>query len=252
MMRFVFAASGSKGNATVFTDGETTFQIDMGISLKSLNEALRPLNLHSTQIEALFITHDHSDHVKGIGLLDKETPLFCTPSSIGEQRVFEYLEPGEGINVGAFTILPFPVSHDAPNPVNFLILRGEERFAYITDTGALSDEALTLIRNCDYYLFEANYDPKMLRQSNRPDWLKKRIRGKQGHLSNEKSARYCSMVIGPKTKAIYLGHISQECNTPAIALDTYRKVFAKAKVSLEGILLKPTDQFTPVYGGEKA
>ena len=251
MMRFVFAASGSKGNATLITDGEALIQIDMGVARKTIAEALLPWKKRVSDIEAVFITHDHSDHIKGLPYLSPSTAIYATECSLDPKNVFETIEPYVGIQVGAINVFPFSVSHDAPNPVNYLISVGEERLGYVTDTGCLDETALSLLKNCDYYLFESNHDLKMLAKSKRPRSLKARIRGDHGHLNNVQIARYLASLIGDRTKEIYLGHISQECNTPEIALETYREVFAEEGVSLEGIALRVTNQFAPVYGGDK-
>lgn len=214
-------------------------------------KALSPWGKDLSDIEAVFVTHDHGDHVGHLFDFDPPIPVYATPCSLEKERVFETIDPYVGISVGAFTVFPFSVSHDAPNPVNYIIMHGEERFGYVTDTGELDEQALALLEDCDYYLFESNYDPTMLRNSHRPDWLKKRIRGKQGHLSNGKSARYLSRLIGEKTKAVYLGHLSLECNTPEKALEAHREEMKRRGLDGKGILLKATEQFAPVYGGDR-
>ena len=250
MIRIVFVASGSKGNSTLITDSETLIQIDMGCSKSALRDGLSALNKNIEDIEALFITHDHGDHIKGIPFLSPSTAIYSTPCSIEENLIFETIEPYVGINVGSFTVFPFSTSHDAPNPVGYLISNGGEKLGYVTDTGILDDTALGLLKNCDYYLFESNYDLEMLLKSKRPKELKDRIRGDHGHLSNVDSALYMSTLIGDKTKAIYLGHISEECNTPEKALSCYRRILFDKGIDTSRIAIIPTKQWEIVMGGD--
>ncbi|MDY2913050.1 MAG: MBL fold metallo-hydrolase [Candidatus Enteromonas sp.] len=250
-MRIAFVGSGSKGNATFVLAGGVLIQIDCGLPRKRLISALSSWGKELEDIEGVFITHDHRDHVGTLEYLPKKIPVFSSPCSLPEESLFEVLEPYVGVNIGPVSILPFSVSHDAPNPLNYLIVCGEEKFGYVTDTGMLDDTALSLLSNCDYYLFESNHDLRMLARSKRPPCLKRRIRGDHGHLNNVQSAQYCAQVMGPKTKAIYLGHISEECNTPEKAVLAYRRVFAERDIDLDSIAIIPTKQHETVFGGSE-
>lgn len=226
-MDIVFVASGSKGNATLLRQGDTLLQIDMGISKKEVATGLKRLNASFDDIAALLLTHNHSDHTKGVGLYHGKIPIYTGPLTLGEEEVFEALEPGLGVEIGDITVLPFAASHDAPTPLNFVFLSGDEKFVYVTDTGTILDENLPLLQNATYYLFESNYDHKMLYASSRPLILKDRIASEVGHLSNADSASYLQSLIGPKTKQIFLGHVSDECNTVEKALKAHLKVYGE-------------------------
>lgn len=228
MFSFCFVSSGSKGNASIFYDGESLIQIDMGISLKTLRKGLALYNKDIEDIDACFITHEHADHVKGVPLFKGKIPVYASKGTLKDIRE---IYPGEGMEIGKFTLIPFSVSHDAANPVNYLIMHEGIRFAYVTDTGYVPEEAYPLLKNCDYYLFESNHDIKMLRSSSRPASLKNRIKGKQGHLSNLQAAEALSELIGENTKAIYLAHLSEECNEEEIALATFEKIFKKEGIA---------------------
>ncbi len=250
MIRIVFVASGSKGNATLITDGESLIQIDMGVPRKTLAKGTKILGKSVEDIEALFITHDHTDHIGTVSLMPKTTAVYATQCSLNSDEVFETIEPYCGIDVGRLCVFPFSAHHDAPNPVNYLIRVGDEKLGYVTDTGYLDDEALKILQNCDYYLFESNHDLEMLYKSRRPQCLKDRIHSDHGHLSNVDSAIYFSEVLGPRTKAVYLGHISEECNTADIAVSSYRRLLESRNIDPDSIQIVPTKQWDMVLGGD--
>ena len=248
-MDIVFASLGSKGNATLIQEGDTLIQIDMGVSLKCVRAGLEILGKSFSDIQALFITHEHSDHIKGLNLYHDRVPVFTgegTLPGIPEER---FLHEGEAIEIGDLMVLPFRSSHDAVHPFNFVILGGGKKFGYVTDTGYIRTRGLKALKNCDYYLMESNYDVEMLMHGSYPPPLKRRIHGKQGHLSNIDSALYCCEIIGPKTKQIFLGHISDENNLPEVALKTYKNVFKEQNVDIEGVRIVAIPQQTLQIGG---
>lgn len=225
-MNVFFAGSGSKGNATLFLSKGTLIQIDAGISKKRIFGGIKVWNKHIPDIQAVFITHNHSDHIKDLAFLTRgETSIYASEGSLDLEA--NLLEDGEGIEVGPFIILPFSSHHDAPNPKNFILMCEGLKIGYVTDTGFVDEVALGLLEGCDYYVFESNYEPKMLEESSRPRWLKDRIRGKHGHLSNLDCCRYLGKVISPKTKGIFLAHLSEECNAPEVALTRCKAMLKK-------------------------
>lgn len=249
MIRALFVCSGSKGNATLIDSGNTLIQIDMGTTLKRLKAGLSEMGKTIDDIEGAVFTHDHSDHIKGAYMLASRIPLYATEGTI-DDYVDSLIFPGEEFEIGDFHILPFRSSHDAANPVNFVIRVGEERLAYITDTGILTSEMLQLIENCEYYLLESNHDIMMEKRSHRPKPLIDRVLGDHGHLSNVDSAHYACDVIGPKTKAIYLAHLSDDCNTHEVAINTYKRVFAERGIDFDNYEIKCTSQAKSVKGGD--
>ncbi len=250
MIRFLSIASGSKGNATLIYDESTLFQIDMGLTFTRLKEGLCHIDKKVEDIESVFITHEHTDHIKGVRfLLDCDIPLFC--SRLTPLDGAEHFEDDEVFHLGSFYIYPFFVSHDASMPTNYLIVNGESSLGYVTDTGVLSKENLKLLQNCTYYVFESNHDKKMLMDSSRPMCLKKRILSDCGHLSNEQSATYMSELIGPATKGIYLAHLSEECNSEEVALSTYREILKEKGIDTSKITIKCLSQHKMIEGGDK-
>lgn len=246
-MKFSIVGSGSKGNACLIYNKDTLIQIDMGLPLKSLKKELDHLGKTVNDIQALFITHEHTDHIVGIPLYHDRVDLYAGEGTYASANPVEPFIP---LEVGSMTIVPFPTSHDAANPMGYLIEEEGCRLGYVTDTGYLSDEALALIKDCDYYYFESNHDLKMLMNSARPAVLKKRIHSKHGHLSNIDSAIYMAELIGPRTKAIYLAHLSEECNTPEIALSSYHKTLDRKGIAHDHIKIVPASQWHVVRGGE--
>lgn len=246
-MKFSIVGSGSKGNACLIYNKDTLIQIDMGLPLKSLKKELDHLGKTVNDIQALFITHEHTDHIVGIPLYHDRVDLYAGEGTYASANPVEPFIP---LEVGSMSIVPFPTSHDATNPMGYLIEEEGCRLGYVTDTGYLSDEALALIKDCDYYYFESNHDLKMLMNSARPAVLKKRIHSKHGHLSNIDSAIYMAELIGPRTKAIYLAHLSEECNTPEIALSSYHKTLDRKGIAHDHIKIVPASQWHVVRGGE--
>ncbi len=248
-MNIVFVSLGSKGNATLIQEGDTLIQIDMGVSLKAVSRGLAVLGKDFKDIQALFLTHEHTDHIGGLGLYHGHVPVYAGEGTVGNLDEEHCLEEGISVEIGDLTILPFRSSHDAVNPMNFILFGGGKKLGYVTDTGTIRKTGQALLQNCDYYLMESNYDVKELLQGSYPAFLKKRINGKKGHLSNIDSAKYSVSFLGPKTKQIFLGHISLENNTPELALKTYQEVFRENEVS-EEIKIIAIPQLTLQIGGD--
>lgn len=223
-IKFLNIGSGSKGNATFFYDGKTLIQIDMGLSLKSVKNGLGELGLVVNDIDALFITHNHDDHIKSVCRL-KTTPIYARKDILPEDIKYIKIKPLEEIRIGDFRILPFNSSHDAPKSVNFVIYHNDTKIVFITDTGRIKKSAESLLYNANLYYFESNYDLDMLYNSGRPLNLIRRIEGQFGHLGNEQAGAYLSRFIGDKTQKVYLAHLSEECNKEEIALETVRRHF---------------------------
>lgn len=248
MLKFLIVGSGSKGNATIVYDEKTTLLIDMGLPLCRLNDALGKIGKGISDLSCVLVTHEHSDHVCGLKYID-DVPVFSTRLTIEKpQKTLERLRP---YSVGTFLVTPIPTSHDVVNPTGYRIdsLNGET-LIYITDTGVLPAISLSFIKNATYYVFESNYDYKMLLSSDRPKILKDRIHSDHGHLSNVDSAIYMTGLIGPSTKEIVLAHLSEQCNSPEKALDTYRRIFDERGVGLGNIKLSCASQWDVFEGGQ--
>jgi phosphoribosyl 1,2-cyclic phosphodiesterase len=248
MIRFLCVASGSKGNATLIYSSTTLFQIDMGVSLKRVKEGLSSIHKELKDVQAVLLTHEHTDHIGTLPTIEGKIPVYCSDGTWPNPR--KTLIPYLPFKLGDFVITPLQTSHDAINPIGFLIKQGDEVLVYITDTGYLSDENLDLIKGADYYIIESNHDYKMLLSSKRPAALKHRIHSDVGHLSNADSSFYLADCVSSKTKAIYLAHLSEECNAPEVALRTYKETFVRKGLHPEDYSIVCLKQWDCVPGGD--
>lgn len=248
MIRFDILESGSKGNATLVYDEDTLFQIDMGVPLKAVQKGLLHLGKSIDSIKAVLITHEHCDHVKTLDLLTGKVPVFASANTV--KSPCKTLVPYQRFSLGSFNIMPLQISHDAVNPIGFLIQHQAESLVYVTDTGYLSDENLSLMKDATYYIIESNHDYKMLLHSHRPACLKHRIHSDVGHLSNSDSAFYMAEEVGEATKGIFLAHLSEECNTPELALSTYEQAFIKQGLQPDRYHITCAKQWEEVEGGD--
>lgn len=241
MIRIVNFASGSKGNFTLIEDGKTRLVIDCGFSKKAVESMLNSENLSISDIDFVLFTHSHKDHI--LGEENFEASKKYALSKTLEKGTFNVMKLNISYQFGDFKVTPIKTSHDTLTPCGFKIEHSSNYvIVYITDTGTLSQKTIKSIRNANVYIFESNHDEDMLFNSGRPHFLIDRIYGPKGHLSNILSAHYMAELIGNNTEAIYLAHLSEECNTPELALDTYYEVFNKLGVSIDGIKLDTLSQ----------
>ena len=246
-MFYHIIASGSKGNATIVVSNKSVLLIDMGITLKRLEEGLAVINLSLKDIMGALFTHNHTDHISGIKFISPKIMYALEgtlPSSLS--NVINLYEP---FLVGDFTITAFKTSHDATNPCGYLIKDADETLMYMTDTGVFIEDNLPLVKNPTYLIIESNHDIKMLLATKRTFELKNRILSEYGHLCNEDSAIATISIIGDKTKEITLAHLSEEANTPEVALEAYEKIFAHFHINKDKYLIRCANQWTSLSGG---
>ena len=247
-MYFHIIASGSKGNATVVVSGSTVLLIDMGISLTRLEEGLGEINLTINDITGALFTHNHTDHISGIKFLSPKLMYALEGTLPGSLTNIVYLN--KPFNIGDFVITPIETSHDAINPCAYLIKDKDSSLFYMTDTGVFLEETLPLIKNPTYLIIESNHDIKMLLHTDRPFDLKNRIMSDHGHLCNEDSAIAAIYIIGENTKEIVLAHLSEEANTPEVALEAYQKIFKHFGVSIDKYKVRCANQWVSLTGGD--
>ena len=248
-MYFHIIASGSKGNATVVANNNSRILIDMGISLCRLEEGLAEINLKLEDIDAAFFTHNHTDHIGGIKFLSPKK-MYALEGTL-PTTLSNVIELNEPVDIKDIEVTAFKTSHDATNPCGYYFKSGGETLVYMTDTGVFLDENLPLIKNPDYLIIESNHDISMLLKTNRPFELKDRIMSDHGHLCNEDSAIAAISIIGDNTKEIVLAHISEEANTPGVALDAYKKIFAHFGKRFDKYNIRVANQWTSLTGGHK-
>ena len=234
-MRFASIASGSSGNCLYIGSGSTNILIDAGISKKKIEEGLSGLGLTGSDIDAVLITHEHSDHVKGIGVWSRKyhVPIYATKgtlmeisrmSSLGkiDPSLFHPVKEDQDFSVEDLQIHPISVSHDARDPVCYRVDDGRRRIGTVTDLGRFDDYITQSLGGCDLLYVEANHDTGMLETGPYPYPLKVRIAGNYGHLSNEMSARLIGSLNNSRLHNVILGHLSKENNFPDLALETVR------------------------------
>lgn len=247
-MYFDIVSSGSKGNATIIVHNHTVILIDLGITLARLKEDLDYLHLSLKDIDALFITHEHSDHLNGLKAISPKKMYALDKTIPG--NLSNVIEVYDSVIIKDLTITPFPISHDAINPCGYVVESENEKLVYMTDTGIFLDEALCVISNPDYLIIESNHDRAMEMKTKRSFRLKQRIMSNFGHLCNEDSAFAALDIIGDKTKEIVLAHLSEEANTPEVALAAYRKVFTYRGKNIDKYHVHCANQNVHTLGGD--
>ncbi len=229
-MKVDVLCSGSKGNSCLIRHNQTQLLIDCGSTKKYLLNAFNQVQAQIDDVDAVLITHAHTDHVSQLKTF-KSFPIYsyCELENID---IHHKVRPYEEFDIGEFHILVIGLSHDSPNTVGYVITCESEKLVYITDTGYLPNKAKPYLKNATYYIFESNHDMDMLMKSKRPIYLKQRILGDDGHLSNEVAASHLCSLIGEDTKQVVLAHISDECNTCEKALEVFFQEWNKTNASM--------------------
>lgn len=234
-MRLCALASGSSGNCIYVGTEATHILVDVGISKKRTEEGLNQLGLTCRDIDGIMITHEHADHIGGLGVICRKygIPIYTTKktkeailkcSSIGEldDSLFQEIEADNPFMIKEMKVSPMHTSHDAADPVAFRISYGKEKIGIATDLGTFNDYTVECLKGMDVLFLEANHDVNMLQVGPYPYYLKQRILGERGHLSNEASGRLLGKLLHDGLKEVVLGHLSKENNLPELAYETVR------------------------------
>ena len=227
-LRFSPLFSGSSGNAVYVGCGDTHILVDAGLSGTRIANELGKIGIHPSQLTAILVTHEHSDHVSGVGVLSRKyhLPIYATAGTwegmtgrIGavEPQFRCEMEPERDFYLGDLNIMPFSTPHDAKQPVGFCFEHGGARFAMATDIGCPKKGWMSAVRGADAVLLESNYDPDMLKAGSYPYELKHRILSNRGHLCNDDAGRCALELTQSGAKHIVLGHLSKENNFPELA-----------------------------------
>ena len=246
-MFFDIINSGSKGNATVVFTKEATILIDAGIPVSTIEEELSKFNKTIKDIDAVLITHNHSDHIRSIKSFSPKK-IYSLENTV-PGSLSNVIEINTPFVINDAKITAFPTSHDAINPCGYMIEADDEKLVYMTDTGTYLSSNTRLIKDPTYLIIESNHDIQMLLHTNRPMELIQRILGEFGHLCNEDSAFACLEIIGEDTKEVILAHLSEEANTPETALAAYSKVFKYAHKDMDRYHIRCANQHIPLIGG---
>ncbi|MBQ9854469.1 MAG: MBL fold metallo-hydrolase, partial [Bacilli bacterium] len=225
-MEAIVLGSGSKGNSTLIKTEKSNILIDVGFSYKNLKEKLESVNMYPKDINYIFITHDHVDHIFGLStFLKKHKPTLYISEKLSGVITYENTKYFSDENIiDDFFVKVFQTSHDATDSIGFLIEEKEESLVYITDTGYINERNFIYLKNKTYYFIESNHDIEKLMNGSYPYHLKQRIYSDKGHLSNEACGMYLSKLIGDDTKKIILLHLSEENNTKILAYDAVTKM----------------------------
>ena len=234
-MEICSIASGSSGNCIYAGNDHTHVLIDAGISKKRIVEGLNGINISPEDVQALFVTHEHVDHIQGLGVFLRKypVPVYATGGTLAyikrcrslgniDPSLFHEIRPDETISVGDLSVCPFRVSHDAADPVAYRFNDEKHSLAVVTDLGIYDRDTVRHLRGLDAVLLEANHDVCMLQVGGYPYPLKQRILGDRGHLSNELSGRLLCEILHDDMQYILLGHLSKENNMKELAEETVK------------------------------
>jgi len=247
-MKAIVLSSGSKGNTTYIECGKTKILIDMGNTSKYVVSKLEGIGVKAEEIDAIFITHTHVDHVKGLKVFLKKynTKVYFTPKMLDELSYIEnyHLIEQEKIHLADLVVHVIKTSHDTVDSVGYIVEGDSRSIVYITDTGYIHQRYFPILSNREMYILESNHDIEMLNHGKYSFALRQRILGDKGHLSNYDCSRYLSSFIGDKTRCIVLAHLSEENNTSKLAYDTLMERLEENQQSVEKILIAKQDEET--------
>lgn len=235
MLHYVALTTGSCGNCYLFYDGETTIVIDCGVTWKKFSTEMEMHGMPISSLSAMFLTHLHPDHAKGVGVVQRKTgiPVFISSTALRDgkvemdkQKIERHLVSpfswGDTIGVGKFDVTPFRTSHDSPGSSGYCIVNGGSKLFLMTDTGIIPEEAWQYAKGADVKFIESNYDEEMLKNGPYPFWLKERVRGIYGHLSNTEAISFAKETSSRGNQVFFI-HISDNNNDTSIVKDQVMK-----------------------------
>ena len=235
-MRFTSIASGSSGNSSYIGTDHTHVLVDAGVTMKAINQGLHALDLDLSDVQAIFLTHEHIDHIRAIGTISRkyQIPVYGTLGTLQEvmlnrtlgdfsTELLQPILPDAVTTVGDLQVTPFSIDHDAADPVGYRIEAEGKRVAVATDLGHYDDYIVSHLEDLDAMVVEANHDVRMLSTGPYPMTLKRRILSDHGHLSNESSGHLIDRILNSRVKHVFLGHLSKENNLPELALKTVQQ-----------------------------
>ena len=243
-MRYAALASGSKGNCHALTDGQRTLLVDVGISLKQIRTRLASLDWDPATVQAVAITHEHSDHIAAVPVLLRNTDwtfLVTRETLTAIQAIqgieipasrLQILRPGHALDWNGARVLPFAIPHDASDPVAYRVEWGGLNMAVVTDLGQPTALVADHCAGLELLVLEANHDVDMLREGEYPPHLKARILSRVGHLSNASMASLLAQVLHPRLETVVLAHLSEQNNDPDLARFAAAEVLNPATVTL--------------------
>lgn len=234
-MELCSIASGSSGNCIYVGNENTKLLVDAGISAKRIENGLAQIDINPEKINGILVTHEHSDHVQGVGVMARryKVPIYATAETFSamnrmktlgkiDPALFHIIEPNVRFAIQDIEVNPFSIPHDAANPVAYTFESAGHKVGVATDLGNYNDYIIENLQNSEILLLEANHDINMLQVGAYPYVLKRRILGELGHLSNDNCGRLINRLLHDKMKHIFLGHLSKENNYPDLAFETVK------------------------------
>ena len=254
MAELISLISGSTGNSSLLASGKTNILIDCGTSGKKLEEALKAADIMPQSISAMLITHEHSDHVRGAGIIARKygIPVYATAPTHKAMNIgtltdeqIKTVSPDNDFEIGDIGITPFAIPHDAAAPVGYCFCVGNERFAVATDIGCMSEYIKSHLYGCSDIILESNHDVELLRIGPYPYPLKRRILSDVGHLSNKSAAQTALELTEHGTRHIMLGHLSEHNNRPEIAvMETFNMLTGAGVEVGKDVTLQVADRYS--------
>ena len=256
MFNFRSLYSGSSGNSLLVQTPNTKILIDAGESAKKISDVLSSMDINPKDIDAILVTHEHSDHVRGLGTVSKkfDIPVYAnieTWKAMPQQeaKILEknkkIFNPSDKFEIGELKIQPFEIPHDAANPCGFNIFYKDKKISIATDIGHMTSDILHTLEGSNFILLEANYDPNILKCSNYPYLLKQRIAGPNGHLANGEAGKTISYLMNSGLNNVMLGHLSKENNFPELAYKTVLEELIENKFDENSINISIANRFEP-------
>lgn len=256
MLKFCSLYSGSSGNSLFVQSNNTKILIDCGTSAKKIETALDNIDIDITDIDAILVTHEHSDHIQGLGTISKkhDIPVFAnfeTWEAMANQKNkiasnnIKTFENNTEFHIGNLQIMPFSTPHDAVNPCGFSICCSTKKISIATDLGHMDENIFSNIKDSKFMLLEANYEPEILKVSSYPYSLKQRIAGPHGHLSNIDAGKTISSLFEKELKEVMLGHLSKENNFPEMAYKTVTEELIHNNIDTNDIRISVASRFNP-------
>lgn len=243
MINFCTLFSGSSGNCTFITDQKTKILIDAGKSGILIEASLKKIGCNIRDIDAILVTHEHIDHIKGIGVLSRkyDIPVYANKktweamsSIVGEinDTNVKVFKTNEMFEIGDMAIKPFDIPHDAAEPVGFSFYIGTKKITTATDIGHVNDNLFGNLKNSDILLIESNHDIEMVKACRYPYYLKQRILGDRGHLSNEATGKLLCNLANYKLSKVLLGHLSKENNFPELCYKAVSNILESSNIKI--------------------
>lgn len=234
-MRLLTIASGSSGNSTYVGDDDTHLLVDAGVSKKRIEDGLNGADISVRDLSGILVTHEHTDHIRALGMLARRygIPIYATEGTLNgimgcaalgevDESLCRTISADHKLKIGTLEVYPFAIPHDAAEPVGFRISSGDKSVAVSTDIGHCSEYLIDNLKDLNALLIEANHDVRMLEAGPYPYYLKRRILGDMGHMSNETCGRLLCEILNDEMKYIILGHLSKENNYPDLAYESVR------------------------------